>query len=215
MSVWFTADLHFNHGNIIKYLNRPFMNNHESELVRQEHEKSTDSYRWPESLKALHIRRETVRRHDEAIASNINTLVAPEDVLWILGDFCFGTPAEWAAARNRINCQHVNLIVGNHDEEAEERYGLRLWDFFEEVYDLRNLQIEGQKITLCHYAMDVWHKSHRGAFHVYGHTHGNLPLRENKLSCDVGVDAWDFKPVSMDQIREVMLSKKRNPDDLF
>jgi hypothetical protein len=33
----------------------------------------------------------------------------------------------------------------------------------------------GQPIVLCHYAMRVWNRSHHGAWHLYGHSRGNLP----------------------------------------
>src|SRR5260221_546680 len=35
MKVWFTADTHFGHGNIIKYCNRPFLTDAEREEVRR------------------------------------------------------------------------------------------------------------------------------------------------------------------------------------
>ena len=32
-----------------------------------------------------------------------------------------------------------------------------------------------QLVVLCHYAMRVWDRSHYGSWHLYGHSHGNLP----------------------------------------
>ena len=34
MQVWFTADTHFGHGNIIKYCQRPFMSREETAATR-------------------------------------------------------------------------------------------------------------------------------------------------------------------------------------
>ena len=58
---------------------------------------------------------------------------------------------------------------------------------------------DGTMVVLCHYAMRVWSRSHHGAIHLYGHSHGNLP--GDSQSCDVGVDCWDFAPVSIEEIR--------------
>ena len=58
---------------------------------------------------------------------------------------------------------------------------------------------DGTMVVLCHYAMLVWSRSHHGAIHLYGHSHGNLP--GDSQSCDVGVDCWDFAPVSIEEIR--------------
>jgi calcineurin-like phosphoesterase family protein len=59
-----------------------------------------------------------------------------------------------------------------------------------------------QKLVLCHYALRSRPGSRRGAVHLYGHSHGTLP--GNGQSLDVGVDCWDFRPVSLSQIREVL-----------
>jgi calcineurin-like phosphoesterase family protein len=47
--------------------------------------------------------------------------------------------------------------------------------------------------------MRTWNKRHHGAIHLYGHSHGTLP--GDAQSCDVGVDCWDFYPVSLAQIK--------------
>jgi len=75
MSVWFTADTHFGHGNIIKYCQRPFLTPAELEIVR------TD----PRGK--LRLSEATARRHDESLLDAINTRVDQSDTLWVLGDF--------------------------------------------------------------------------------------------------------------------------------
>lgn len=109
MNVWFTADTHFGHGNIIKYCQRPFLSAQEQELARQG---GRDRWRLSE---------ETVRRHDEALLDAINSRVEPHDMLWILGDFCWGGLCEAAEYRERLRCRQVYLVWGNHD--ATKRCG--------------------------------------------------------------------------------------------
>ncbi len=41
--------------------------------------------------------------------------------------------------------------------------------------NLAEISVHGQPIVICHYAMRVWNRSHHGAWHLYGHSHGNLP----------------------------------------
>jgi calcineurin-like phosphoesterase family protein len=53
-------------------------------------------------------------------------------------------------------------------------------------------------LVLNHYPMRVWNKSVYGAFHLYGNTHATMA--DYGYSTDVGVDAWDFTPVSYEQI---------------
>jgi calcineurin-like phosphoesterase family protein len=76
--VWFTADLHLGHGNIIKYCLRPFLTPQEKE--RAQHDARG---RWK-------VADETIERHDNALLEAINEAASEQDALWILGDFCWG-----------------------------------------------------------------------------------------------------------------------------
>lgn len=58
----------------------------------------------------------------------------------------------------------------------------------------------GYEVFLSHYPHRSWNKKFHGSIHVYGHVHGALP--DHDRSTDVGVDCWDFKPVSLEQILE-------------
>jgi calcineurin-like phosphoesterase family protein len=40
---------------------------------------------------------------------------------------------------------------------------------------------------------------HRGDIHLYGHSHGTLP--GTAASTDVGVDCFDYRPVTLAEIR--------------
>ncbi|KKL95432.1 hypothetical protein LCGC14_1854620, partial [marine sediment metagenome] len=65
-----------------------------------------------------------------------------------------------------------------------------------------------QPITLCHYAMRVWDKSHFNSWQLYGHSHGTLNGIGKQY--DVGVDANNFLPVSFANLTELMEAKKDN-----
>jgi hypothetical protein len=55
--------------------------------------------------------------------------------------------------------------------------------------------------------MKVWPNHSRGAWQLYGHSHGNLPDDPISLSMDVGVDSHDFRPWHFDEIQVVMRGK--------
>jgi calcineurin-like phosphoesterase family protein len=57
--------------------------------------------------------------------------------------------------------------------------------------------------------MRVWQHSSRGAWHLYGHSHGNLKDSQAALSMDVGVDTHQFMPWHFEEIKAVMEAKKR------
>ncbi|MFO0822474.1 MAG: hypothetical protein U0792_05035 [Gemmataceae bacterium] len=189
MQVWFTADTHFGHGNIIKYCQRPFLSPEEFAITRDD----------PRSK--LRISNETVKRHDHALLEAINSAVAPDDILWILGDFCWGGHADAMRYRNRIRCRTVNLVWGNHDQNE-------IASAFNDCIDQGMIRVEGQEIWLNHYPMRSWDRAFHGSWHFYGHVHGRLEREDAAkpalLTKDVGVDACDYRPWSFTQLKAYM-----------
>jgi calcineurin-like phosphoesterase family protein len=44
----------------------------------------------------------------------------------------------------------------------------------------------------------VWERSHKGSYHVYGHSHQELP--PSGKSFDIGVEGHDYRPWSLEEI---------------
>lgn len=189
MTVWFTADTHLGHGNIIKYCLRPFLTAEERALVERDPRNS------PRLSKA------TVERHDEALLEAINNRVEPDDTLWILGDFCWGGRELAQGYRDRIRCRNVHLVWGNHDQRE-------IAPVFDQKLEQGMIRVEGQEIWLNHYPMRSWNKAFHGSWHLYGHVHGKMQAedaRENwRLTRDVGVDACDYRPISFAELSDYM-----------
>lgn len=119
-----------------------------------------------------------------------NEVVSKNDTVYHLGDFAFNhfNKCFYALNGNKI------LIKGNHDKSPT----LKLpWG---SIHDILEVNHEGQKIVLCHYAMRVWNASHRESWMLYGHSHGKLPPIMN--SFDVGVDTNNFYPWSFKAVKE-------------
>ena len=164
--IFFTADTHFDHANIINLCKRPYAN---------------------------------VDEMNEALVANWNAVVKPEDVVYHLGDFAFrSTPERALDFACRLNGK-VFYMDGNH-EEAFTRIP-DAWTRVPQCYELF-LGKKKPRIVLCHYAMRTWNHEFHGSWHLYGHSHGGLPSY-NK-STDVGVDVWNYKPVSLDKIQTFM-----------
>ena len=187
--LWFTADLHFGHANIISYCQRPFLSEEEKAKVAQDPRGGGN------------VSAETVQKHDDALLSAINERVGKKDTLWILGDFCLGSFEKAAEYRARIQCRQVHFVRGNHDLSSYD-------ELFDQVIDQGMIKHNGQKIWLNHYPMRSWDKAFHGAWHLYGHVHGRLQeedaAQQRLLVRDVGVDATDYCPVSFTELVEYM-----------
>lgn len=139
---------------------------------------------------------------DEVIADRMNSCIKPNDTLYFLGDFCLGKAEQVAAYRMRLECKTIHFIEGNHD-----RITRKLQHLFTSWSSLSEIHVGTQRFVLCHYAMRVWPHHARGAWQLYGHSHGNLPDEPLSLSMDVGVDTHDFRPWHFDEIQAVMRAK--------
>lgn len=192
----FTGDTHFGHANIIRYCDRPWL------------DRATDlkpDGKWVSE----EIAAKRAAEMDEALIANWNRVVHPTDKVFHLGDFCFGRRREdFERYFTRLNGKIV-FLKGNHDTLA--------WDnrhYFSDFHDsYAEIVLKGQRMTLCHYAMRVWNKSHFGAWHLYGHSHGSLPDDPNARSLDVGVDCHNFAPITFSQVAELMAKKNFKPID--
>ncbi len=151
-----------------------------------------------------------VTEMNESMIRNWNSVVRPGDLVYHMGDFAFTTPDEAIRIARRLNGQRY-LVFGNHDKRLrKERDFLAQWIW---AKDFAEIKVDDQKIVLCHYAMLTWNQSHRGSWNLHGHSHGSLPPDKNALRVDVGVDCWNYYPVSFDELKKVMSKKEFKPLD--
>ena len=149
-----------------------------------------------------------VSEMNEKLIENWNSVVSKDDVVYHLGDFHLGSYQNVQYFMDRLNFKFLHLVKGNHDKSFCEWYKRNKPQTCELHDSYLETKIEGHNFTLCHYAMRVFNKSHHGAYHLYGHSHGTLPDDSNSLSFDVGVDCHNYTPVSLEQVREIMSQKK-------
>ncbi len=177
--VWFTADTHFYHGNILGFCRRPFS---------------------------------SVDEMNEVLIANWNSLVAPDDHVFHLGDFCLGGAGKWTGILDRLNGR-IHLVLGNHDTQY---LGKGFMDRFESVSTQELIEVDGQRILMCHYPFLCYDGAYDGVWQIFGHVHsgtGSEGLDIERLSIlfpfqyDVGVDNNNYKPVSFRQLQDKIQSQ--------
>jgi len=181
-NLFFTSDQHFGHARIIEHVKRPFKD---------------------------------VYEQTERLIENFNSKVKPGDHTWHLGDFLWQslTLKEALDIAYRLNGTH-SLVLGNHDKLVQVN-PVVFGKYFKEICDLKVLDVgvsakKEKKLILCHYGMRVWPHSQRGSWHLYGHSHGELPPAG--FSFDVGVDSPETKffPLELEEVRENMSRRTCN-----
>lgn len=120
----------------------------------------------------------------DTLIANINRLVAPSDDLIVAGDFAWN-PKEFKRRAEQIECRHVVFLKGNHDYKQKQLQYMVMKRY------------NHQKLLICHYPLATIPP---GFINVHGHSHGMLIPWANRI--DVGVDIWNYMPVSFDQLME-------------
>ena len=115
---------------------------------------------------------DSVEEMNEALIANWNRVVTdPEDLTWILGDFCFRDGERWVELLSRLNGRKA-LILGNHDDSSavgEESVRAQL----EDVAEYREILDRDRHVVLCHYPILVFRDHYFGWYHLYGHVHSS------------------------------------------
>jgi len=186
--LWFGADFHFCHDNIIKYCNRPFKD------VQEMNEQLIKNWN-----KLLQEDDDIIIAGDFIHSGNlevINNLISRlNGRMWLV----YGNH-DYQNRLDRLIVQHALY----HTSDALD---------FEVADD--ELEDGRMRFHITHYPCEYWT---RRAVHLFGHIHsGPLSTASEILSFkpmryDIGVDANDFKPISYEQIK-VIITKQLLRDE--
>ena len=148
----------------------------------------------------------SVEQMDNTIIKNWNSVVGIDDEVYILGDL---TMKSAPIAHGYLTALHGKkyLIKGNHDEFTNdfEPY----LDDLEWIKDYYKLPYQEKEFILFHYPILEWENKGKNSIHLYGHIHNNKKLSEKAKLIDgrcmnVGVDANDYFPVSMESVIKIL-----------
>jgi calcineurin-like phosphoesterase family protein len=143
----------------------------------------------------------TIAAHDAALVANWNAAVGQDDEVWHLGDFALRLDAEHIAALLAALNGTKHLITGNNDGPAT--LAATGWA---SVAAYAEIVVEGRSLVLCHYPFRTWNGMGKGTVDLHGHSHGRLTPMARQY--DVGVDVWDFRPVTL---ATILARRRRMP----
>lgn len=169
-NIFFTADMHFGHENMISFVD------YNGQKVRPFN---------------------TCEECDELMIENWNSIVRPQDKIYVLGDVCFNKNLG-DKIMPRLNGKKC-LIRGNHDNFKLSWYALWFYD----VRGCHNLE----NYLLTHIPVHLDSKA-RFKMNVHGHLHRNIVYKnENEIKVpdvwyrNVCMDYNNYKPIPFEQIQ--------------
>lgn len=155
----------------------------------------------------------SVEEMNKEIIKRWNNVVNPEDEVYIAGDLMLGDTDKGIALVNKLN-GFKRIIIGNHDTDNRiEAYKIGIKNLLSIEHATR-FRYGKNVFWVSHYAADTsnyddqktWVKN---LINLYGHTHQTHTFyADNPYKYNVGVDAHNCTPVSIEQIIEEIRQKK-------
>ena len=189
--LWFTSDTHYNHANICR---------------------ATTNWIGADNLTRDFS---SLDRMNDELVYWINGYVGQDDILIHLGDWSFGGFESIKAFRDRIVCQNVHLVLGNHDHHIQRNKD-NVQSLFSSVHEYLYLEVKrpGRSkkeamdrftFVCMHYPIASWNNMNNGVIHLHGHVHLPIHLRvADGKAMDVGVDGNNLEPIDLDTILRIM-----------
>jgi len=171
--IWFTSDWHLNHRNIIKYCERPFKN---------------------------------VHHMNKAILENYHKVVKEDDQVYFLGDMTMDGPSNKLKYESLFNSLPgmKHLVLGNHDRfkpfDYHELGFVSVHTALKQTFGHIDIAFGQADFFMAH--DPAWAQLPETLW-ICGHVHNHwksMKTDKNTIIINVGVDVWDFKPVSFDEV---------------
>lgn len=190
--IWFTSDNHIHHRNILKHC--------------------------PERQNICSAKDENdVEAWDKWMIDKWNSTIGKKDIVYILGDFIFGSQESARKALQNLHGKKF-LILGNHDKGVD-----KLENYFEQITQQKLVTFkksnfdfldEDFQVFMCHYPMVTWASKHYGVINAHGHCHGRLDdynEASTDLRVDVGIDGKlaNFNFITLEQLYRYFKEKTK------
>lgn len=141
---------------------------------------------------------DSVEHMNTVIIDKWNARVSENDMVYLLGDFCMGSPERY---RTQLNGK-IHLIRGNHDRVTRQYR-----DCFDAVHNQLTLTINEQQLFLCHYPIcDPRFAQRKPSEPVdlsfFGHVHNNVSRWQYREfhAYNVSCEVLNYQPRTFDEI---------------
>ena len=143
---------------------------------------------------------------NESLIARWNAHVKQLDMVYHLGDFGLGRPEKMKEILGKLN-GHITLIRGNHDDSLSKLIDCG----FVCVANELTLQYKTWEFRMMHHPSTdlIYDDMNHGIINLHGHIHGKNRANRNRIN--VSCDAWDYTPITLDDLM-MEHRKQRKPN---
>lgn len=159
----------------------------------------------------------SVEEMNNILINNWNSVVQPDDIVYVLGDICMGAAEDSPKYIKRLNGKII-LVIGNHDTDKKIEYYKQCSNVIDVIpyeilfhkgtfYVMNHFPVEddykNQHLKERYHwqdCMDFFQENKDNCIWLYGHVHDNAPQGIVNNQLHVGVDTNNLTPVLLDDI---------------
>ena len=158
---------------------------------------------------------ENINEMNKKIVDNMLKPLKSGDTFYFLGDMAFYIKHVLSFFEGLPDNVKFIWINGNHDKKIPWEISVLFPNIDIEIVPMKEIKIGRKELTLCHYPMRMWNKSHYNTWHLHGHCHNgqeNRDFRQEGKVLNVNCEFNDYKPWSENDIIKYMSNQSDNAD---
>lgn len=143
-----------------------------------------------------------VQEHNEEIIKRHNSIVLPDDIVYVLGDCSLGTNIEENIEYIKSMNGKKYLAIGNHDSDAKIK-AYKEANLFEDIQFAYRIRFKKYEYLMTHYPTLVSNgEDPKPVWNIHGHDHDFTIFHDYGHNYDVCMEAHNCYPISLDQIHQ-------------
>lgn len=143
-----------------------------------------------------------VQEHNEEIIKRHNSIVLPDDIVYVLGDCSLGTNIEENIEYIKSMNGKKYLAIGNHDTDAKIK-AYKEANLFEDIQFAYRIRFKKYEYLMTHYPTLVSNgEDPKPIWNIHGHDHDFTIFHDYGHNYDVCMEAHNCYPVLLDQIHQ-------------
>ena len=138
---------------------------------------------------------------NQELIKNWNELVAPDDLVYFLGDFGIGKAEDLRQILISLNGK-ISIVRGNHDDSISKMLEIG----FASIADQLHLKYMGIMCFFTHVPQQPSQLDE--VINIHGHIHGKQKFGERTIN--VSTDAWEYRPIELKElVKQYRKNKKK------
>lgn len=133
---------------------------------------------------------------DDHMIRQWNHVVGPDDTVYHIGDFCFGSIERVKRYRYALR-GIIHLVMGNHDRHSPNAYKRC---GFESVWRESVIVNQDNKSLRLAHRPDFRNGTELVYRFLHGHVHNKLPIRPTPITINCSVEVLDYRPRTLEEL---------------